>query len=94
MFRQIVVDRGKLNYRAKYSKNRFKAVNCRCGFNLLETPSHVFLYCPVTSPKLLSLRSLCFDLGVDNSLETLFTDSRLQVDMEKFQQDFIPDGFG
>ena len=94
LFHQVAVDRGKLNYRAKYSKNRFQSVNCRYGCNLMETPTHVFLYCPVAKRKLASLRSLCFDFGIDYSLETLFTDPRLQVDMERFLQDFIPDGYG
>ena len=44
LFYQISVDRGKSNRRVKYAKRRFRTVNCRCGSNLLETSSHIFLY--------------------------------------------------
>ena len=94
LYHQVAVDRGKLNYRSEYSNNRCKTLSCRFGCNLLETPSHIFLYCPVARCKLSSLRSSCFDFGLEYCLETLFTDTRLQVDMERFLQDLIPDGFG
>ena len=89
LFHQVAVDRGKFNYRAKYSKNRFRSENCRLGCSAIETPQHVFIDCPCNREKLSCIRSKCVDLGIDYNLRNIFSNVNVQNLVENFLHDFV-----